>query len=479
MRKRNRPRKKQRKATNRPSPEAQQWVAALSALGNEEWAEAAARFEQFMQGMDNPAKRLPIYHNLTACYLEQGLYDEALAVWDKIAEITPDDPDIWFGKATAYACHGQLAEAIETFAQFRRLAPAEAQRRGTKEMIVQLKQEQQKELPPGTFLYERLKVQLEKNLDLGDDELVKRKAERMIAINDQRPEGHSALGLALLRQQQSEEAIAPFLVAQAIEPDYVPTLYNLGLAYFRAGQLEEAVAWLEQAIQADKTYVSALHVMGLVWQQRDKLDKAVDLWQQALAIDPDYEPAHQSLFEVGAGPEPEEPVSPVTEQLRRYGLIAKARMLRPRIYRRDGLTLTLDPGVGFVFEDAGNVQNGTVYAGGPFMQVQMTATDVLHFVGVLKLFVRMVNQDNCRDMAILAYYPDDSIFGYELKMTDDGLQGYGNGRLLSDEVPTHLKVRVDSDLDSPYGSPFSGYFIYLNQGRRPGVAVMTLGLLAD
>lgn len=479
MRKRNRPRKKQRKATNRPSPEAQQWVAALSALGNEEWAEAASRFEQFMQGIDNPAKRLPIYHNLTACYLEQGLYDRALAIWDNIAAITPDDPDIWFGRATTYACSGQLAEAIEAFNRFRRAAPAEARRRGTKEMVAQLKQEQRKELPPSSFLYERLEVQLEDNVDLGDYELVKRKSERMIAINDQRPEGHFALGLALLRQQQNEEAFAPFLAAHALEPDYVATLYNLGLAYFRAGQLEEAMTWLERVNQQDETYVSALHVMGRVWQQRDDLEKAVDVWQQVLAIDPDYEPAQQSLFEVGAGPEPEEPVSPVTEQLRRYGPIVKARMSRPRIYRRDGLTLTLDPGVGFVFEDDGNIRNGTVYAGGPFMQAQMTTTDVLHFVGVLKLFVRMVNVDNCRDMAILAYYPDDSTFGYELKMTDDGLQGYGNGRLLSDQVPTHLKVRVDSDLDSPYGSPFSGYFIYLNQGRRPGVAVMTLGLLAD
>lgn len=67
MIRRNRPRKKQQKAINRPSPKAQQWVAALSALGNEEWGEAASRFEQFMQGMDDPAERLPIYHNLTAC----------------------------------------------------------------------------------------------------------------------------------------------------------------------------------------------------------------------------------------------------------------------------------------------------------------------------------------------------------------------------------------------------------------------------
>jgi hypothetical protein len=64
-------------------------------------------------------------------------------------------------------------------------------------------------------------------------------------------------------------------------------------------------------------------------------------------------------------------------------------------------------------------------------------------------------------------------------MTEEGLEYGSDGRLLSDEVPTHLKVRVDSDLESPYGSPFQGYFIYLNQGTRSGIAVLTLGLMAD
>ncbi|MBE2199219.1 MAG: hypothetical protein IAE79_11460 [Anaerolinea sp.] len=51
--------------------------------------------------------------------------------------------------------------------------------------------------------------------------------------------------------------------------------------------------------------------------------------------------------------------------------------------------------------------------------------------------------------------------------------------MFSDKTPPHLKVRVDSDLESPYGSPFSGYFIYLAQGSKPGIVVMTLGLQAE
>ncbi len=60
------------KADRQPSPQAKRWTAALSALGNEQWAEAIDRFKKFIQSIDNPYERLPVYHNLAACYLELG-----------------------------------------------------------------------------------------------------------------------------------------------------------------------------------------------------------------------------------------------------------------------------------------------------------------------------------------------------------------------------------------------------------------------
>ena len=65
--------------TTRPSPKAKQWVAALSALGGERWEEAVVLLRQFLKGIDDPVERIPAYYNLATCYLEQGLYDDALA----------------------------------------------------------------------------------------------------------------------------------------------------------------------------------------------------------------------------------------------------------------------------------------------------------------------------------------------------------------------------------------------------------------
>lgn len=143
--------RKRNAPANRPSPQAKQWVAALAALGNEQWAEAIDRFKKFMQAMDNPLERLPIYHNLAACYLEMGLYDEALAVWDDIAASMVENPDVQFGRAITYGCAGPLAEAIQSLEQFRQLEPTKAQQLGLDEMIDDLQQEMRGEQPSATF----------------------------------------------------------------------------------------------------------------------------------------------------------------------------------------------------------------------------------------------------------------------------------------------------------------------------------------
>jgi tetratricopeptide (TPR) repeat protein len=160
-------RRKRNAPTNRPSPEAKHWVAALAALGNEQWAEAIDRFKKFMQGVDNPLERLPIYHNL----------------------------------------------------------------------------------------------------DLGDHDLVERKARQLIGIINERPEGHFALGLVLLRQKQPAAALTSFLAAHALEPEYVPTLYNIGYCYMKTSQPEEAPIWLERALERDKTFTPARQRMGQVHLQ--------------------------------------------------------------------------------------------------------------------------------------------------------------------------------------------------------------------
>ena len=85
--------------------------------------------------------------------------------------------------------------------------------------------------------------------------------------------------------------------------------------------------------------------------------------------------------------------------------LVKARMQQPQVFCNGELTLTLDPVVGFILEDTGNLRNGTIHAGGPFRVAKVTlAADLLDLMGMIKLLLTMINGANTRDIAILIYY---------------------------------------------------------------------------
>ena len=134
---------------------------------------------------------------------------------------------------------------------------------------------------------------------------------------------------------------------------------------------------------------------------------------------------------------------------------------------------------GFVLEDADNSRNGTVYAGGPFQVAHILDKDLLDLIGLVKMLLRMVNVENTRDVAVLVYYTSRPVFNYQARFSrGEQVEFDANGQFVVTEVPRLFKLRIDSDLSSPYGDPMQGTLIYLNQHPQPGVLVGTLGLMA-
>jgi hypothetical protein len=165
------------------------------------------------------------------------------------------------------------------------------------------------------------------------------------------------------------------------------------------------------------------------------------------------------------------------EQLRVMTPIIKARMRRPRVHRNGGLTLTYDGGVGFVLEDSDNARNATIHAGGPFQTARVTDEDILDLMGLVKMLLRILDGKNTRYVAILAYYVDDSAFVYLARYErGERVEFDHDGQFVVTEVPRFFKLRIDSDLSTPYGEPMMGLLIYLNQRRKQGILISTLGL---
>ena len=66
-------------------------------------------------------------------------------------------------------------------------------------------------------------------------------------------------------------------------------------------------------------------------------------------------------------------------------------------------------------EDTENSRNGTIHAGGPFQVAHILDEDVLDLIGLVKLLLRMINRENTRDVAVLAYYAERPIFAFEAR----------------------------------------------------------------
>ncbi len=457
------------------------WMHALACMGDERSDEAVIALHRFLELVHTPAERRMAYFNLSACYLALEQYDDALAALDEVERYDSDDPDVVQGRAVVYACAGRIEEAVAAFKQFARRWPGQARQRETREILRQLRRIRRGKAPPGDYVVGHLQEQIPHNVDLGDWDIVERKARRMIVANPDRSEGHFALGVVCVEQGRYTEGLDAFQRAYDRDPDYEPTIFNIGHAHLKLDEPEQAIPWLERALRKEPKQLVAMHQLGVACERLGRQDEALAWWRRALEIDPDHYMTQQRLHEVGQGPEPvEPPLSPTMQQVHTMTPVVKARMKHLTVYRTDAVTLTYDGQVGFVLEDAENRRNGSIYAGGPFHVARIADEDLLDLMGMAKMLLRMANGVNTRDVAVLVYYADRPVFNYQAQFSR-GEQVFfdADGRFVVTEMPRLFKLRMDSDLASPYGDPMQGTLIYLNQHPQPGVLVNTMGLASQ
>jgi tetratricopeptide (TPR) repeat protein len=403
-------------------------------------------------------------------------YDDALAALDRADQLGPKDPDLDRSRAVILACSARITDAIAEFERFARRWPAAAQATETEDTLQYLRRIQEDEMPTGSYLADHLLEQVGDNMNLGDWHIVERKGRRVIAADPQRPEGHFVLGLACLEQKRHPEALEAFLAAHALEADYAPTMHNIGLVYVELGQPEQAIPWLERALDQEPESLSALYQMGRAYQRLGRLEEAADYWRRVLRANPEHRAAQERLHEIGQGPAPQDPPPPPQrKQMVVMTPIVKARMRHSHVHRNGGVTLTWDGSVGFVLEDTENPNNYTIHAGEPFRTARLSDRDILDLMGLIKQLLTMIDAGNTRDAAVLAYYEEQPIFGYQARFEGgERVHLDADGQFNVRRVPRFFKVRIDSDLITPIGDPMQGTLIYLNQRPRPGFMLTTL-----
>jgi len=457
------------------------FLHSTAMMGDERWEEAITALRRFLELEHDPSNRWLAYFNISSCYLALERFDEARDALEEVQHIQPVDPEITYSRGVTYACASRFSEAVIAFESYKLNWPKLAHQREVKQTLSTLRDIERGKKPPGSYLLQHLQEQIIQNLEVDDFHLVESKARRMISAVPERSEGHFALGLALLEKNQYPEALEAFQAAQLRDPNYGPTLYNIGHTYLKLDQPETAISWLESALRREPKNLATLHQLGVACECLGRREEASRWWKRALKIDPHFEMAQWRLHEINEGPEPVKPFPPNQPQLRLMTPVVKARMRKPKVHRNGGVTLTYDEQVGFVLEDADNPFNATIHTGGPFSIAAILDEDLLDLMGLVKMVLRLMNAHNTRDIAILAYYSKGDVFTYQARFQHGKrIEFESQSQFIITETPRFFKLRMDSDLVTPYGNPMRGMLIYVNQHPKPAILISTLGLdLAD
>ncbi|MBA2526367.1 MAG: tetratricopeptide repeat protein [Pyrinomonadaceae bacterium] len=104
-----------------------------------------------------------------------------------------------------------------------------------------------------------------------------------------------ALGLAYLKLDRREEAIATFKEAIRLRPNFAEAHYDLGRAYYESGEFATAAAPLEEAIRLNPDFFDALIVLGNTYQHSGLHTKSVDVLRKATLLRPDASDAKGAL----------------------------------------------------------------------------------------------------------------------------------------------------------------------------------------
>jgi tetratricopeptide (TPR) repeat protein len=103
------------------------------------------------------------------------------------------------------------------------------------------------------------------------------------------------LGLELVRQNKTDEAILHFQAALRVRPNHAAALYNLGDALLKQGNVDEAILRYQEGLRIEPNYAPLHSNLGNAFIKKGDMNQASSEFQKAIAIQPDYVPALYNL----------------------------------------------------------------------------------------------------------------------------------------------------------------------------------------
>ncbi len=196
---------------------------------------------------------------------------DALAVFQKAAELLPDDAAAHGNLGAALIELGRLDDAAKSYRRAIEIAPGDAQAH----------------LILGSILK-----------DIGQLHEAEKCYRRTLEINPDFAEVHFNLGSVLQELGQLEDAVASYRRALTIKTDFAQAYYNMGIAMNELGRFDEVVQCYRQSLEIDPDDADAHYNLGNALKQLGQFDKAAASYRRALEIKPNFAKGHSNLGNV-------------------------------------------------------------------------------------------------------------------------------------------------------------------------------------
>jgi len=196
---------------------------------------------------------------------QQGNFDEAQAIYEKILHIQPDHFDALQLLGVLFAQIKKYVQAVELLSKALEINPNHA----------------------GAYSNRGIAL---KELKRFDEALVN--YDQAIANNPGYLDAYSNRGNLLQELKRFDEALANYDQALKINPGFIQALYNRGNTLKELKRFDEALASYNQALKINPDYAEAYYNRGTILQEFKLLDEALASYNQAIAVNPDYAEAY-------------------------------------------------------------------------------------------------------------------------------------------------------------------------------------------
>ncbi len=213
------------------------------------------------------------YRHLCRAYEEQGDYNQAIEIYNKLIAMAPNMPDLYSNLANIYYIKGDFDLAISNYQTAITLNPNKSWTSVIAQTMGFVYQENKSDPDSAISAYQTAYVLTPDDID--------------IYVN---------LGSAFYDKEDYNNALAVYRQALELQPHNAKIHCNLGFLYWGKGDSEEAIKSYELAIKYNANYDIAYNNLGVIFlDDLGRVNKAIELFKKAVECNPNYALAHFNL----------------------------------------------------------------------------------------------------------------------------------------------------------------------------------------